>query len=147
MKKFLIPGIVVAIALASFAFSELAVRTASAPFAKTYGATTLTNSATIYHTLENAQGDDLWFPEAGSVSVQVFYDETSGSASGTLSLQGTNQIDAASPRWVDIFTIPTAWTADKDTLLTITPVFANYRIKMAQTGTATATLTTSWIVE
>lgn len=146
MNKFLILGIVAAVALTGLAFSQLAVRTATAPFAKSYGATTLTDAATIYHTLENAQGDDLWFPEAGSISVQVFYDETSGSASGTLTLQGTNQIDAASPRWVDIYT-PAAWTADEDTLLTITPVFANYRIKLAQTGTATATLTTSWIVE
>ena len=147
MNKFLMPGIVAAVALTGLAFNQLAVRTATAPFAKTYGATLLTDAATIYHTLENTQGDDLWFPTATSTTVQVFYDETGGSASGTLTLQGTNQIDAASPRWADIYTIGTAWTADKDTLLTITPVFANYRIKMVQTGTATATLTTSWIVE
>ena len=147
MNKFLMLGIVAAVALTGLAFNQLAVRTATAPFAKSYGATTLTDAATVYHTLENAQGDDLWFPTATSTTVQVYYAKVSGSPSGTLTLQGTNQIDAASPRWVDIYSIPTAWTASKDTLLSITPVYANYRIKMAQTGTAVGTLTSAWIVE
>ena len=149
MKKFLMFGIVAALALAGFAFNYAMedARLATPPFAKSYGATTLTDAATVYHTLENAQGDDLWFPKAESISVQVYYDEVSGSASATLTLQGTNQIDAASPRWVDLYSIPTAWTADTDTLLSITPVYGLYRLKMAQTGTAVGTLTSAWVVQ
>jgi hypothetical protein len=149
MKKFLMFGIVAAIALAGYAFNYALedARLATPPLAKSYGATTLTNSATVYHTLSNNQGEALWFPKASSISVQVYYDEVSGSASATLTLQGTNQIDAASPRWVDVYSIPTAWTADTDTLLAITPVYALYRLKMAQTGTAVGTLTSAWVVQ
>lgn len=143
MKQFLFLAVLL---LGAVVAQAQAPKKASAPDYKTYGPTAITNAATVYHTLATYQSNPLWYWDASTFSVQIKFDETSGAATTTVTLQGTNQLDAASPTWVDVWS-PAAWTADEDTLISITPVYGLYRLKFAQTGTATSTVQTDWIIE
>lgn len=145
MNKYFKIALTIGIVAALVAFTVAPPKRATAPAYFKYGATTLTNASTVYHTLENSAGDDLWFTDADALSVQIYFNETSGSSSTVLTVQGTNGIDEVSPRWVDIKAI-TAWTADEDTLLIIDNDYGLYRLKWAQTGTATAEVSSWWTV-
>lgn len=145
MNKYFKIALTVGIVAVLVAFTVAPPKRATAPAYFKYGATTLTNAATVYHTLENSAGDDLWFTDADALSVQLYFNETGGTSSTIITVQGTNGIDEVSPRWVDITVVDTL-TADSDQLITIDNDYGLYRIKYAQTGTATAEVSSWWLV-
>lgn len=127
---------------------EAPTRRATAPYYNYYDSGTLNDTQTVVQTLVNNSSDPLWFPEAASISVQIDLEEITNGITADVTLQGSNQIDATSPTWIDVWS-PLAWSADEDTLINITPTYAMYRLSwsvVANTG-ATCSIRTDWIVE
>ena len=128
-----------------FAFAPPPSQKLEAGFVAKYGPTTNTNSGTVYHTITAAGGETGWFWRPVDLSIQINANETSGSASQDLTLQTCNDLDSASPTWIDVWS-PAAWTADEDTIITVSNVAnARYRLKWVGSGTGVWS-NTSWLI-
>jgi len=109
---------------------------------------TLTNTATVYHTLQTTAGKTAYLEGSLDVSVQINLDSTSGDGTTVLTIEGTNDIESNSPAWVTIGGPFKGWTINEDTLIQLADIkYASLRFKYAHSGTGVDAVRTDWIVK
>lgn len=152
MKRFIPLLLTLAVAVAAVAWTADAfqVNRLGRGYFKTYGATTLTNTVTAYHTV------DGWFVDKNDLSFHVKQTVTSGSGSTLFTIEAANDVGAASPSWVtvpfidghpDSIRTSLTWAAAANKVLTVVATEGRYRLKFAHSGTGVDVVTTNLLVK